>query len=94
MKIFTAEEVANYVVCPEAWRLKYVELASKRRSSTSSDGTKVRREWVEQQDLSSQLRKYAKIVYMLLVCLVIIVFLLEQQRSLLGTQSSQYQPAR
>ena len=87
MRIISAEEVANYVVCPEAWRLKYIEQSSTRRSSSGSDGTKLRKEWAERQDLSSQLRKYAKIVYMLLVCLVIIVFLLEQRRALLGSQS-------
>ena len=79
------EEVANYAVCPEAWRLKYIEGArSDRNVPNSSDGTRIRKEWVEEQALSSKLRKYAKVVYLLLVMLVIIVFMLEHKRTLSG----------
>lgn len=84
--VLTPSDVANYVVCPEAWRIKAVEHAG-----SSSDrllpprGTpetrKVRRDWIAQQDLRTQIRSYAKIVYLLLCLVVIVVFLLEGHRS-------------
>lgn len=82
-KLLTATQLSAYVVCPEAWRLKYVENEPSERnvSSRQDRGKEMRREWVQQQDLSRTLRFYAKVVYLLLVSLVIIVFLLERQRN-------------
>jgi hypothetical protein len=82
-KLLTATQLSAYVVCPEAWRLKHLEKEPSERqvSSRQDRGKAMRKEWVQQQDLSRTLRFYAKVVYLLLVALVIIVFLLEQQRN-------------
>jgi hypothetical protein len=78
----TAEQVANYVVCPEAWRLKYLSNETgTQQPKRPAAGRKLRREWVEEQDLSTTLRSYAKIVYLLTVLVVIIVFLIDIKRS-------------
>ncbi len=80
--IITAAEVANYVVCPEAWRLKLTLKGAAERQETerTEQSREARKAWVEQQDLSSKLRKYAKIAYLLLFALVITVFLWEHKR--------------
>jgi hypothetical protein len=80
-KVISAEELANYVVCPEAWRLKYLERGRKQQAQRKEDGRASRQEWFETQDLSAKLRSYAKIAYLLLVLLVIVVFLLEHKRT-------------
>ena len=81
LRVITAEEAANYVVCPEAWRLKYLALRRKKPSSRMEQGKKLRKEWMERQDLSAKLKAYGKIIYALLVVIVIVVFLLEQHRT-------------
>ena len=89
--VITAEQVANYVVCPEAWRLKYFEKAASRIGALgdksgeeaavrTSEGQQRRKDWIAQQDHSATLRSYAKLVYLLLLALVVIVFLLDPQR--------------
>lgn len=76
----TAGDVANYAVCPEAWRLKMLGAASRRENPRSAESREIRREWVEKQELSSQLAYYAKVAYVLLLSLTILVFLLEHFR--------------
>jgi hypothetical protein len=79
-----ASDVANYVVCPEAWRLKHkinnesteISLPTK----GSNEGSELRANWLEKQDLLAQLTEYAKVVYLLIVLLVVVVFLWEHQR--------------
>ena len=80
--VISAAEVANYVVCPEAWRLKTTLRGASERTDTprSEQSREARKAWVEQQDLSSKLRRYAKIAYLLLFALVITVFLWEHKR--------------
>lgn len=78
----TASDLANYVVCPEAWRLKYFGVGRKKMTSRSAEGQKLREEWVQKQDLSARLRLYTKIVYALVVIFVFVVFLLDRQLSL------------
>jgi hypothetical protein len=80
-KVISAEELANYVVCPEAWRLKYLEKGRKQQAQRKEYGRASRQEWFETQDLSAKLRSYAKVAYFLLVLLVIVVFLLEHKRT-------------
>ena len=84
--IFTPSEVANYVVCPEAWRIKTFgqsPVLNERPGSPrgTAETRKVRRDWVAQQDLRSQIRSYTKVVYLLLCLVTTVVFLLEQHRS-------------
>lgn len=75
-EVIQAIEVANYVVCPEAWRLKYLE-HNKRFSPPSPEGKKIREEWISKQDRSAEFRRYAKHAYTLLVLFVFGMFLLE-----------------
>ena len=82
METITAEQLSNYVVCPEAWRLKYVEKKVETRNERGEKGAELKREWVEKQDLSHQLRSYAKVAYLLLLTLTVIAFLLDQRRLL------------
>ncbi len=87
-ELISAEQVANYVVCPEAWRLKFV---SGQKSSTPTErpqaGRKIRKDWVEKQELSRTLSGYAKIVYLLIVLVVIVVFLMDIKRTAGGNSN-------
>lgn len=87
MENISADQLSTYVVCPEAWRLKYLEKRSETRNERGAKGAELKREWVEKQDLSQQLKAYAKIAYLLLLFLTIIVFLLDQKRLLKGFAS-------
>lgn len=78
--VITARDIAAYVVCPEAWRIKLESQTARRETSRTREGQRRRSEWAKSQDLSFQLRNYAKILYLLLVALVIVVFLMEHQR--------------
>lgn len=75
-------ELANYVVCPEAWRLKSLEAATFQRTPTTESTREFRRSWVKKQNISTELKSYARSTFWLLVLVVIVVFLLEQQRLL------------
>ena len=81
----TAEQLSTYVVCPEAWRLKYLEkkLENKTEALNAKLNTKeaeVKKEWFQNQEQSFYLRKYAKLVYLLLVTLTIVVFFLDSKK--------------
>ncbi len=76
-RIISANEVGNFVVCPESWRLKFVEHESYRSGAEAKSVSEIRREWVQSQTLSSQLRYYARMVYYLLCLLTLIIFLFE-----------------
>ena len=80
-RVITAGDVATYVVCPEAWRLKYVGKQKSQRPPEQISGKELRKEWVQNQDLSAKLASYAKTAYLLLLALVIIVFLWDQKRA-------------
>lgn len=82
MNVISADQIATYVVCPEAWRLKYLEKNTETRNERGQKGAELKRAWVEKQDLSHQLKSYAKIAYLLLLILTIIAFLLDQRRLL------------
>lgn len=76
--LLTASEIANYVVCPEAWRLKRsTSFKDHQKGGTSYE---LRRKWIDKQSLSFQLRRYAKVAYALLVLVVITIFLLDHYR--------------
>ncbi len=76
----SAGDIANYAVCPEAWRLKMIGAGQRRENPRTAESREIRREWVEKQELSSRLAFYAKIAYGLLLSLTIVVFLLERYR--------------
>ncbi len=73
----SAEQLSTYVVCPEAWRLKYLE---NKTEKIDEEGAEVKKQWLKNQELSSQLRKYAKLIYFLLLTLTIVVFLLDHKK--------------
>lgn len=85
-RTISSQDVANYVVCPEAWRLKYSAVGTKKSDVRAVEGRKRRRKWVEDQDLSGRLMHYAKMAYLLVLCVVIIVFLWEQKRTFHGNR--------
>jgi len=76
----TASEVATYVVCPEAWRLKRIHRVRKRPQERERLSRERRGAWLAELDLSARLRRYAKTAYLLLVLVVITIFLLDQSR--------------
>lgn len=78
-KLFTANEVANYVVCPESWRLKVKHRPQSEPSNDAYEIKLTKQSWVESQDIHATLKKYGKIAYWLLVALVVVLFLIEQQ---------------
>ncbi len=78
--LISSADFAAYTVCPKAWQLKRQNKHSRRSSERAAQSQQIRREWVEDQDLYTQLKKYAKITYLLLVAIVIVVFLLEGRR--------------
>jgi hypothetical protein len=79
--VISGDQISDYVVCPEAWRLKYIVGEENPRDGRSEEGILKRKEWVEKHDNISTFRNYARIVYLLLLAVVIIVFLLEHQRT-------------
>ncbi len=79
----TATEVANYAVCPEAWRLKRIERVGYNKSSVYEErGWQLRSKWIEHHDLSYTLRRYAKIAYLMALGLGILVFIWDRQRNI------------
>lgn len=79
----TATEVANYAVCPEAWRLKRIARVGYKRSSVHEErGFQLRSKWIESHNLSYTLRRYAKIAYLLALGLGILVFFWDRQRNI------------
>lgn len=82
-QIITATELANYAVCPEAWRLKRIARVGYKRSSVHEErGWQLRSKWIEHHDLSYTLRRYAKIAYLLALGLGILVFFWDRQRNI------------
>lgn len=77
-RTITALEVANFVVCPESFRLKSLRLGRRQTTSRVAEAHSSRQEWVRQQDLSNHLRHYAKIAYALMVLIVVVLFLFER----------------
>lgn len=78
---FSAQEIATYVVCPEAWRLKRLDEGKTREETERSIRSRtLRKEWVERQELSSTLKRYARVAFLLLLSLAVLVFFLEHRR--------------
>ena len=79
--IITAQEVSTYVVCPEAWRLKQLYRVRKPSDTRDIESQQQRGDWLSQLSFSVELRRYAKLVYILLVLVVIAVFVSDQNQS-------------
>ena len=79
--IISAPEVANYVVCPEAWRLKLVHKTRKASDDKDLEIKRQRSSWLSAQSFSAELRQYAIIAYFLLCLVVVAVFVSDQNAS-------------
>ena len=78
-------DLANYVVCPEAWYLKLgtkVKIVDNKKRKISKN---IRNEWLEEQDLSRSLRDYATVAFLLLLGLFLVLFAWEYQNDFTPT---------
>ena len=79
----TSVELATYIVCPEAWRLKLGSAKGDYAQTQHEIKVKeLKTEWVKTQELTSQLRFYAKIVYLLVLSIVLVLYLIELKSKL------------
>ena len=76
-RLLDSSELATYMVCPEAWRLKLQGEKNFHASKRAQDAKEKRREWVKNQEISSQFKYYAKILYTLLLMIVITLFIID-----------------
>jgi CRISPR/Cas system-associated exonuclease Cas4 (RecB family) len=83
MRLIDINEIATYVVCPEAWRLKHLKQKETPRftqTAQARESKQLREEWTKKQDLSVILKKYSSRLYLLLFALAGAAFLLDQKR--------------
>jgi len=78
---FSALDLADYVVCPEAWRLKRFTAGNRKENIRQHESQEIRADWARKQDLSAVLKGCARIAYALLVLLTVIAFILESNRA-------------
>ena len=69
--IFSAGEVGEYVVCPEAWRLKMVERVNSAQRKDSKLGEELHQRWAEDNVEAIFLVRVVKIVATLIICAVV-----------------------
>ena len=81
LPIFTSQEIANYVVCPEAWRLKQLGLGHRRTTAHTEEVQRLKQQWVTLNELSAKLRYYAIWIYALLVIFVCALFVADRHLS-------------
>ena len=79
-RIFSANDLANYVVCPQSWKLKLTSEDSYSPPTKDTSAAKERKDWIETQSMLAEFKLYAKVAYVLLVLLVIVVFLMELKK--------------
>lgn len=75
-KDLNGEQLADYAVCPEAWRLKYV-VGNEHSRSSNLESNSIKREWTAGAELRQELRKYAKIIFALLATITGGILLLD-----------------
>ena len=80
-RLLDSSELATYIVCPEAWRLKSHGEKNFQPSKRAQDAKEKRKEWVKNQEISSQFKHYAKILYTLLLLIVITLFIVDLKTS-------------
>lgn len=73
--IITAGEVGAFVVCPESWRLKYIENLETSRSPAIKAGAEGHKSWVKRYDQTVALARYFRLTIALFL-LALILFLL------------------
>jgi hypothetical protein len=84
--IITDTDLANYVVCPEAWHLKRDSQQRWHTNTQSSAGKEIRKELNQSHAEISQLRIYGRIVYLMLLAFAVVLFLWDP-RTLFKTDS-------
>lgn len=77
---FTLSDLASYIVCPEAWRLRRVEDRNDLERVVNPAAASFRQTWADEQNLSSILKKYAQIIFFLLVLIMLVVVYLDTIR--------------
>jgi len=65
--ILAAGEIGAFTVCPESWRLKYVERARTIRATTVDEGKLRHREWARDFEEASFLAHRVRLVIFLLM---------------------------
>ncbi|MCC6932327.1 MAG: Dna2/Cas4 domain-containing protein [Deltaproteobacteria bacterium] len=86
---FSSSDLATYIVCPEAWRLKKICNTPTFQTTQAREVKVLRKQWFRDQETSSQLRFYAKIILGLLALIVVIVFFLDEGlTSIVGEEGS------
>ena len=82
IRIISAQEVGEYVVCPEAWRLKLSSSALPKDLKENNNSHQIsqsrRKNWAEAQELSAQLRHYSRVICTLLALLTLVALALEK----------------
>lgn len=79
MKV-AAEELAEYIVCPEAWRLRRSNAVELKLNERSIQGITAKVDWLDGVKQSTVLVKYQKIIFFALLALTSIVFIIEFAR--------------
>ncbi len=69
--IYSAGEIGEYVVCPEAWRLKMLQGVKSIRREDSKRGTELHQQWAEEYDESLFLSRGVKIAATLIVVAIV-----------------------
>ena len=72
--ILSAGEIASYVVCPEAWRLKTVEKANLILPDNVREGNKLHKEWAAEVDEAMYFTRGTRVV-LFLMSVLLLVFL-------------------
>lgn len=65
--IITAGEISAYTVCPEQWRLTYLESATKSKDSNVKKGKELHRDWADKYDESIFLARSVRLIFMLIL---------------------------
>lgn len=79
--IFSAGEIGEYTVCPEAWRLKIVDRVKPEDRGDSKKGSNLHQAWAKDCDEAFYFAWVAKFIVLLFMTAVIIFFLLRTYRN-------------
>ena len=78
MRVFTDQELANYVVCPQAWYLKSQQSVEiEHDSERAVESRRIRQEWHDKNSLLGELHRYRRAIYLLLLGVVAFLTVLE-----------------
>lgn len=75
-----SNDLANYVVCPEAWRLKLEQPRVAEPDQRRERSQELRQAWSQSLDLNARLKGYAKVCFVALLALTLLVFFLDAYR--------------